>query len=87
MASRAFNFHLPLPPELHDMLREESNLSGKTATSLAREALQDWLSQRRRGRLHAEIAAFAAEHAGTSLDLDEDLEEAGIGLMEAQDRR
>ena len=87
MASRAFNFHLPLPSELHDMLREESAVSGQPATSLAREALRDWLEQRKRGRLHAEIAAFASKHAGTNLDLDEDLEHAGIDLLEAEDRR
>lgn len=87
MASRAFNFHLPLPSELHDLLREESDISGQPATSLAREALRDWLSQRKRARLHAEIAAFASEHAGTSLDLDEDLEVAGIDLIEAEDQR
>jgi hypothetical protein len=87
MASRAFNFHLPLSSELHEMLREESEASGQPATSLAREALQDWLSQRRRERLHAEIAAFASEHAGTDLDLDTDLEREGIDLIEAETRR
>ena len=35
-----------------------------------------WESSKR-GRRHAEIAAFAKEHAGTSLDLDRDLEAAG----------
>ena len=31
-----------------------------------------------RQRLHEEIAAFAEIHAGTDLDLDEDLEQAGL---------
>lgn len=71
------NFHLPLPPELHEMLHDEAKHSGQPATALAREALQSWLIQRRRQRLHEEIAAWAAEHAGTDLDLDSDLEKAG----------
>ena len=81
MASRAFNFHVPLTPELHEMLREEADASGQPATSLAREALVDWLKKRRKERLHAEIAAFAAEYAGTDLDLDRDLEQAGIDVI------
>ena len=84
MASRAFNFHVPLTPELHEMLREEADASGQPATSLAREALVDWLKRRRKERLHAEIAAFAAEHAGTDLDLDGDLEQAGIDVIKAE---
>jgi len=30
------------------------------------------------------IAAFAAEHAGTKLDLDPDLEAAGMEVIEAE---
>jgi hypothetical protein len=36
--------------------------------------------------LHAEIAAFASEQAGSDLDLDEDLEQAGIEALLALDR-
>jgi hypothetical protein len=75
------NFHLPLPPELHEMLHDEAKHSGQPATALAREALQSWLIQRRRQRLHEEIAAWAAEHAGTGLDLDSDLERAGLEIL------
>lgn len=81
------NFHLPLPPELHDQLREEAELSGQPATALAREALRTVLAQRRRQRLHAQIAAFASAHAGSDLDLDEDLERAGIEALKASDRQ
>lgn len=84
MASRAYNFHLPLPQELHDILRAESEASGEPATNLAREALTDWLKRRKKERRHAEIAAFAAKHAGTKLDLDPDLEAAGIEAIEAE---
>lgn len=87
MASRAsVNFHLPLTPELHDQLREEAEISGQPATTVAREALRTTLSQRRKWRLHAEIAAFAAEHGGTDLDLDKDLEQAGIEALRKLDQ-
>lgn len=86
MVTRAtFNFHLPLPPDLHEMLREESEQSGQPATTVAREALRNWLLQQKKRRLHEEIASFAAEHAGTSLDLDEDLEQAGIDAIQAEE--
>jgi Arc/MetJ-type ribon-helix-helix transcriptional regulator len=79
------NFHLPLPSELHEMLREEVEHSGKPATAIAREALREWLQQRRRQRLHEEIAAYASGSAATSADLDEDLEAAGLELLAAED--
>lgn len=72
------NFHLPLPAHLREMLHDEAERAGLPATVLAREALQSWLTQRRRQRLHDEIAAWANEHAGTDLDLNRDLEKAGI---------
>jgi hypothetical protein len=79
-----FNFHLPLPEDLHEMLREEVERSGQPATSLAREALLYWLAQRRKQRLHEEIAAFARDQAGTELDLDEELEQAGLEAILAE---
>jgi predicted transcriptional regulator len=78
------NFHLPLPPDLHELLHAEAKRSGQPATALAREALQSWLAQRRKERLHEEIAAWAAEHAGGGLDLDRDLERAGLEALEAE---
>lgn len=78
------NFHLPLPPELHAMLRDEAERSGQPATTLAREALQSWLAQRRKQRLHQEIAAWATEHAGSDLDLDNSLEQAGLEVIGAE---
>jgi len=83
MTPKAYNFHLPLSPELHEMLRAESKASGEPATNLAREALADWLRRRKKERRHAEIAAFAREYGGTEFDLDRDLEEAGIEALEA----
>lgn len=78
MSARAVNFHLPLTPELHEQLREEAEHSGQPATVVAREALQLALHQRRKMRLHKEIAAFAAQHAGSEIDLDEELERAAL---------
>lgn len=83
MPSATSNFHLPLPADLHEMLRDEAERSGQPATTLAREALQSWLAQRRRQRRHEEIAAWAAEHAGSALDLDRDLESAGLDVIGA----
>lgn len=85
MGRATHNFHLPLPEEIHEMLREEAEHSGQPATTVAREALQDWLRRRRRERRHAEIARFASEHAGTSLDLDPELEQAGLEAIRTGD--
>ena len=84
MASRVYNFHLPLPQELQEMLRAEAEASGEPATTVARNALNDWLKNRRKERRRAAIAGYAREHAGTDLDLDRDLEAAGIEVIEAE---
>ena len=81
MSSSVSNFHLPLSPELHEMLKEEAAVSGKPATTLAREALRSWLTLRQQQRLHEELAAWAAQHAGSDLDLDRDLERAGLEVL------
>ncbi|MEA2600424.1 MAG: hypothetical protein QOF89_1416 [Acidobacteriota bacterium] len=60
-----------------------SEASGEPATNSAREALANCLRRLRRERRYAEVAAFAAEHAGTDFDLDRDLEKAGIEVIEA----
>jgi plasmid stability protein len=85
--STMFNFHLPLPEDLHETLKEEAARSGQPATSLAREVLADWLAQRKKQRLYEEIAAFAKAEAGTDLDLDEELEQAGIASLMAERAR
>ena len=79
------NFHLPLPNDVRDMLREEVERSGRPATAIAREALTEWLEERRRSRLREEIAAYASACSGTSADLDEDLEGAGLDLLAGED--
>jgi hypothetical protein len=72
------NFHLPLPEQTYAQLRAEAERTRVPATTLAREAIDEWLrSQLRRAR-HDSIAAYAAEMAGTNFDLDPGLESAGI---------
>jgi hypothetical protein len=75
------NLHLPLPEQTYLALRAEAERTGVPATTLAREAVDWWLRQQRRKVRHDAIAAYATEIAGTSLDLDGDLESAAIEHM------
>ncbi len=72
------SFHVPLPDEIYLDLRIAAERSKMPATAIAREAIDFWLKQQRRRSRHEAIAAYAAHTAGTSLDLDEDLEAAGV---------
>lgn len=45
------------------------------------KAVRDAKDRRNRKRRRAEIAVFAKEHSGTDLDLDRDLEAAGIEVV------
>jgi hypothetical protein len=72
------NFHLPLPEQTYTQLRAEAERAQVPATTLARQAIDAWLRYQARKARHDEIAAYAAEMAATDLDLDRDLESAGI---------
>jgi hypothetical protein len=72
------NFHLPLPEQTYAQLRAEAERVQVPATALAREAIDAWLRQQMRKARHEQIAAYASGIAGTSLDLDTELEAAGI---------
>lgn len=72
------NFHLPLPEQTYDQLRSASERTHVPATILARQAIDLWLLHELRKVRHDAIAAYAAEMAGMTLDLDRDLEAAGI---------
>lgn len=72
------NFHLPLPEPTYALLRAAAERARVPATTLAREAIANWLVEQARKTRHDAIAAYAAEMAGTKLDLDPDLESAGI---------
>ncbi|NWF84663.1 MAG: hypothetical protein HXY18_12625 [Bryobacteraceae bacterium] len=72
------NFHLPLPEETYTRLRAEAARAQVPATTLARKAVDEWLRQQSRKARHDAIAAYAKEMGGTQLDLDTELESAGI---------
>ena len=72
------NFHVPLPDDLYNKLREEAGRSGSPATELARRAIEALLEQRQRAALNDAIALYAAKLAGTASDLDEALEPASV---------
>jgi hypothetical protein len=72
------NFHLPLPDQTYAHLKAAAERMQVPATTLAREALDSWLRQQVRQARSDAIAAYAAKMAGTSFDLDPDLESAGI---------
>lgn len=72
------NFHLPLPEQTYAGLRAEAERTGVPATTLARDAVDWWLRLQRRKARHEAIAVYATETAGTHLDLNADLESAGI---------
>jgi hypothetical protein len=72
------NFHLPLPEQTYARLRAEAERTQVPATTLAREAVDEWLRQQARRARQDAIAAYATEMAGTYLDLDTSLESAGI---------
>jgi len=72
------NFHVPLPDNVYRDLREEAARSSRPATALVRQAIEQWLHERRRVARHEAIAAFAVENAGGPLDLDTELETASV---------
>ena len=72
------NFHLPLPEQTYARLRAEAERARMPATAIAREAIDSWLAYQARKARHDAIAAYAAEMAGTALDLDPEFESAGV---------
>ena len=78
-------FHLPLPDDLHEALRREATADHRPATEIARDALAGWLQARQRERVAREIHRFALDHAGTDLDIDPELEQAGVEHLLAGD--
>lgn len=75
------SFHLPLPEDLYNELRNESARSKRPATELARQAIKFWIEEQKRKAVYQSVAEFASEYAGTGFDLDEDLEAAGIEFL------
>jgi hypothetical protein len=81
------NFHLPLPERTYLMLRAEAKRAQLPATTLAREAIDGWLKEQARKSRHDAIAAYAAEMAGTEMDLDKTLESAAVEHLVGSGRR
>jgi predicted transcriptional regulator len=80
-------FHLPVPEDVYAALREEAAALKRPATVIAREAIEAWLGERRRASARKSIAAYAAKHAGTTTDLNPDLEAASLELWRPRRRR
>jgi predicted DNA-binding protein len=74
----AKNFHIPLPGPTYDELKDISSKIKKPATQIVRELIEYWLKERKKSQLHKEIMEFAQANAGTTLDLDKDLETIGL---------
>ncbi len=72
------NFHLPLPEQTYGELRSEAERRNVPATSLARQAIQEWLRAKKKAATRRAIAAYASDMAGTEFDLDQRLESAAI---------
>lgn len=68
-------------------LRQEAVLLRKPATVVAREAIEEWLRERRRAAVREAIAAYASRQAGTTADLDPSLERASLELWQEGRRR
>jgi len=72
------NFHLPLPEQTYAHLKAEAERMQVPATTIARDAVDSWLRQQARQARADALAAYAAEMAGTTADLDPALEAAGV---------
>lgn len=75
------NFHLPLPDAVYQRLRREADRRRVPATALAKAAVEAWLDKAHKEALHAEIAEYARQQAGTNADLDKPLESASVELL------
>ena len=81
------NFHVPLPPETYDALREEAEARGIPATTIVREAVGGWIHDQKAKRLRDEIAVYALDMAGRSADLDPELEAAAMAELKTATER
>lgn len=70
--------YLPLPQTIYKKLREEAQRTRLSELIIARDAIDNWLKQREKAALYQDIAAYAKAHAGSDVDLDEELELASI---------
>jgi len=81
------NFHIPLSDETYSALRKAAEETNIPATQIARDALDYWLKEQKKGSVQREIAQYAKSFAKTKFDLDDDLEEAGIQHLLSSGRK
>ena len=86
MSTSFHNIHVPLSTDIHTRLKAEAKRSGRPATVLVREAIETWLEERERAALHHAIAHYAQAVAGTSDDLDAEMEKAAAEYLLASER-
>ena len=84
MTSATKNFHLPLPEALYDELRSAAREVDQPATRFAQELMRAGLEEWHRARRRQQIAAYARQVAGSTEDLDPDLERAAIDSLVKQ---
>ncbi len=75
------NVHVPLPEDLCRALQAEAEHTRRPANALARDAIAHGVELRRHARIDQAILAYAEAVAGTSEDLDPDLEAASLELL------
>jgi hypothetical protein len=78
MASATKTLRLLLPKALYTELRSAAREARWPTTRFAQELVRAGLDQWRRTRRRQEIAAYARQVAGSSEDLNPELERAGI---------
>jgi hypothetical protein len=81
MTSATKNLHVPLPEALYDELRSAAREVDQPATRFAQELMRAGLDEWHRARRRQQIAAYARQVAGSSEDLDPELERAGIDSL------
>jgi len=69
---------LPLPDKVHDQIRRVAEHEGRPEDEIVRHAIDHWLDTTKRSRRHREILAYARKVAGSTDDLDVELESAGL---------
>ena len=75
------HLNVPLAADLCQKLRAEADRTGRPATRIVREAVEHYLEEIRRAAIHEPIVSYAAAVAGTTDDLDPELEAAAVEFL------
>lgn len=84
MTIKTHNFHVPLPEQVYQKLKETASRQRRPATQLVKQAVEYWLAEQERLAVHEEIAAYAGAMAGSREDLDFALERAAVEQLAEQ---